>query len=170
MSKAAPAVASALSLPGFPRWSVLLLLVFFLASLVAVIALLRQGHRRAEHDDDDPWPGWQHHDGYDAADVLTDPNLLPVTGYEPEPEPGYEPPPRYGVYAEPVADITSFDMPAISGEVVNRHNWAQAMTVPAPAITAAPTSLAQEWIAAWEAGDPPPADVFTGRILAGAQT
>src|SRR5690348_17554701 len=110
MRPAATAAASPLSLPGFPHWSIWLLLVFFLGSLVVTISLLTRSRRRARwYDDDDPWPGWQHHDGYDAADVLTDPNLLPVAEYEPE----YEPePPRYGVYPGPaVADITAIDLP-----------------------------------------------------------
>jgi type III secretory pathway component EscV len=158
MSEAAPAVSSALSLPGFPAWSLWCLLVFFLSSIVIIVALLRRSARRAEYGDDDPWPGWQHHDGMDAYEAATDPGLgLPVIE-----------PVTLAMQPEYVADITSFDMPAVAGQVVNRNNWAQAMTVPAPAIVARPTSLADEWLAAWESGEQADPAEWTRRVLESA--
>jgi hypothetical protein len=182
MSPAATAAASTLSLPGFPRWSIWLLLLCFLASIVVICVLLRRAGRRAEYGDDDPWPGWQHHDGRSAADALTDPNLVTIepngqmtlemqlsepVGYgitEPQPV-------SYGTRKrEPVADITSFDLPATTGEVVSTRNWAQAMTVPAPAIVAHPVepSLAERWIADYERGAAPDPSEWTRQVLVGA--
>jgi hypothetical protein len=121
--------------------------VFFAASIVIIIRLLLKT-RPAR----DPWAGGTIDDGTDVMTAITDPNL-PAHGYE-------RPSVQYG----PEPDDT-----IVTGAVIGQDDWQTAMTVPAPPIIPRASGFADAWIAAFERGENLDPDMWSARMLEGAQ-